>query len=138
MRRLLSLAAVVLTLGIVPAALTGQVQAQPAVPAPEARNLNELVAEAMTDARMVLGSIGNPSSAEDAAPRLQELRARLEALRSRIEGAPMEARSGLRELVNRDMPQIRGLADRILDLQGTEPVRGDIQAIVAQLQSWAG
>jgi hypothetical protein len=103
----------------------------------EVRGLASVVVEIMTGLRMVLGSVSNAASARDAGPPLRDLRARLEALAPRIGSLGPQERATLAEVVARGMPSVRGLAERVTDLQGTETLRPDLEAAVARLRSWA-
>ena len=132
-------AVIALTLG---AASTGhapaaRAQAQPPAPEAEARGLASAVVEIMTGLRMVLGSVSNAASARDAGPPLRDLRARLEALAPRIGSLGPQERATLAEVVARGMPSVRGIAERVTDLQGAENLRPDLEAAVARLRSWA-
>jgi hypothetical protein len=94
--------------------------------------------EIMTDLRMVLGSVSNAVSARDAGPRLRELRTRLEMLSPRIESLGPQDRATLADVAARGFPSVRGLAERVTELRGTEALWPDLEAAVARLQSWAG
>lgn len=110
--------------------------AAPVAPAAVQDVIAESFAEYMTDVRMVLGSVSNEASARDAAPRLTELRQRLDALLARVQAMSPTERAPLVELINRDLPTIRSLAERILNLAGVGGIlREDLQAIVVRLQA---
>jgi hypothetical protein len=94
--------------------------------------------EIMTDLRMVLGSVSNAVSARDAGPRLRELRTRLETLSPRIESLGPQDRATLADVAARGFPSVRGLAERVTELRGTESLWPDLEAAVARLQSWTG
>ena len=144
MSRLKVAAFIALALGVAPTvhAPAGRAQAQQAAPAvipeAEARGLASEVVEIMTDLRMVLGSVSNAASARDAGPRLRELGTRLETLSPRIGSLGTQDRATLADVVARDLPSVRGLAERVSELRGTEALWPDLKAAVARLQSWAG
>jgi hypothetical protein len=146
MSRLRVAAFIALALGAAPTAHepVGQAQAQQPAPAPaatpeaEARGLASEVVEIMTNLRMVLGSVSNAVSARDAGPRLRELRTRLETLSPRIESLGPQDRATLADVVARGFPSVRGLAERVTELRGTEALWPDLEAAVARLQSWLG
>ena len=100
-------------------------------------DVDEQVAAAMNDLRMVLGTIGNEASAEAARPRLDEIRSRLDALDPRVAQLPPEARASLANLVDRSTAEIRGLAERVLALRGAEGLRLNLEPIIARLNGWA-
>jgi hypothetical protein len=139
MARLRVAAFIALALGAAPTAheSMGQAQAQQPAPAPAAtpeaggRGLASEMVEIMTDLRMVLGSVSNAVSARDAGPRLRELRTRLETL-------PPQDRATLADVAARGFPSVRGLAERVTELRGTEALWPDLEAAMARLQSWAG
>jgi hypothetical protein len=87
---------------------------------------------------MVLASVSNAVSARDAGPRLRELRTRLETLSPRIESLGPQDRATLADVAARGFPSVRGLAERVTELRGTEALWPDLEAAVARLQSWAG
>ena len=131
---IIALALGAVSAGHVPAV---RAQAQPPAPEAEARGLASAVVEIMTGLRMVLGSVSNAASARDAGPPLRDLRARLEALAPRIGSLGPQERATLAEVVARGMPSVRGIAERVTDLQGAENLRPDLEAAVARLRSWA-
>jgi hypothetical protein len=144
MARLRVAAFIALALGAAPTAHESMGQAQAQQPAPVAipeaggRGLASEMVEIMTDLRMVLGSVSNAVSARDAGPRLRELRTRLETLSPRIESLPPQERATLADVAARGFPSVRGLAERVTELRGTEALWPDLEAAMARLQSWAG
>jgi hypothetical protein len=144
MARLRVAALIALALGAAPTAHESMGQAQAQQPAPVAipeaggRGLASEMVEIMTDLRMVLGSVSNAVSARDAGPRLRELRTRLETLSPRIESLPPQERATLADVAARGFPSVRGLAERVTELRGTEALWPDLEAAVTRLQSWAG
>jgi hypothetical protein len=144
MARLRVAALIALALGAAPTAHESMGQAQAQQPAPVAipeaggRGLASEMVEIMTDLRMVLGSVSNAVSARDAGPRLRELRTRLETLSPRIESLGPQDRATLADVAARGFPSVRGLAERVTELRGTESLWPDLEAVVARLQSWAG
>jgi hypothetical protein len=144
MARLRVAALIALALGAAPTAHESMGQAQAQQPAPVAipeaggRGLASEMVEIMTDLRMVLGSVSNAVSARDAGPRLRELRTWLETLSPRIESLGPQDRATLADVAARGFPSVRGLAERVTELRGTEALWPDLEAAMARLQSWAG
>jgi hypothetical protein len=127
MARLRVAALIALALGAAPTAHESMGQAQAQQPAP--------VAIPEAGGR---GSVSNAVSARDAGPRLRELRTRLETLSPRIESLPPQERATLADVAARGFPSVRGLAERVTELRGTEALWPDLEAAMARLQSWAG
>jgi hypothetical protein len=84
-----------------------------------------------------LGGIKDAASAEAAAPKLEELNARLDTMKAAVARLPESGRATLDRLVEQQLNPVKEQAKQTLSLPGlTDRIKDLIAQIVRKLEEW--
>jgi hypothetical protein len=100
-------------------------------------DVGQEVGGVLGELRAALGNLTDPAKLQEALPNLEALDARLAGLQERVEQLPTTARGTVAGLVEQSLPALRSLSERVGSLQGGEPAKAKLDAIIDRLEGWA-
>jgi hypothetical protein len=100
-------------------------------------DLGQEVSGTLGELRGTLAGLTDPAKLQDALPSLDALETKLAGMQAKVEELPTTARGAVAAAVNESLPTLRSLSERVGSLQGGEPVKAKLDAIIDRLEGWA-